>query len=173
MNCVNCGAPPKVGADSCSYCETALDRLVPEADHDEFETILASLVGVADTYRVDILERFDGPFTAGQVRRILAMFDSDTYRVDAAEILVRVTTNPSGLLASADLFQSSSYRADFVECLPRVKVSPRRPAAPTPVQPTQTTQVIVVPAWVVHKAALVISLLVLAALAYDIFLRTR
>lgn len=119
MNCVNCGAAPRdINQTSCIYCESVLDERVPEADIDGFRMMLGVLhITASDSYKVDIVERFRKKFTAGQVRQLLATFSSDSYRVDAAEHLVPRTTNPTGLLACADLFESDSYRADFIELL--------------------------------------------------------
>jgi hypothetical protein len=118
MNCVNCGAAPRVNQSSCIYCESMLNQRVPEADIDGFHLMLRTLqITGADTYKVDIVERFRKKFTAGQVRQLLATFDTDTYRVDAAEWLIPRTTNPSGLLGCADLFDTDTYRCDFVDLL--------------------------------------------------------
>ena len=118
MNCVNCGAAPRVNQSSCIYCESMLNQRVPEADIDGFHLMLRTLqITGADTYKVDIVERFRKKFTAGQVRQLLATFDTDTYRVDAAEWLIPRTTNPSGLLGCADLFETDTYRCDFVDLL--------------------------------------------------------
>lgn len=118
MNCVNCGSPPKLGAKTCSYCETPLDIKVPDADKVGFDLMLNTLKHTeTDVYKVDIVERFRKKFTAGQVYQLLRTFDTDVYRQDAAEHLVPRTTNPSGLLACTELFYTDVYRADFVELL--------------------------------------------------------
>ena len=136
MNCVNCGAPPRVGSRSCSYCETALDHLVPEADHAGYHLILNTIkVTSSDMRKVDILALCQGPYTAGQVREILAQFSSDMRRVDAAALLISKTTNPAGLLACANLFDSDMRRTDFVALLPRSATRTR--GTPSPPRPTE------------------------------------
>lgn len=138
MNCVNCGAPPKAGADSCSYCETALDHLVEEADHDGFHRILTLIRVTKDDFRKrECLALCTGPFTAGQVREILSLFGDDFRRREAAAILVGNTTNPSGLLSCADLFHDDFRRREFVALLPRSATQVGRnkgllPRAPAP-----------------------------------------
>lgn len=126
MNCVNCGAPPRHGASSCAYCETALDRVVERADLSEFRTLL-SIMPTTDMYKMDVVSRCDGPFTAGQTLALLRVFTTDLYRLDAAEHLVPITLNQEALLSAASLFTTDMYRQDFIELLPRI-----RTAAPPP-----------------------------------------
>lgn len=159
MNCVNCGAPPRTGNAACLYCETALDHLVPEADHAGFLQILATIkVTSSDMRKVDILALCHGPYTAGQVREILAQFSSDMRRVDASALLIGKTTNPSGLLACADLFDSDMRRTDFVALLPRSATSTRGTPRPRPPRPPDRGQVALpMPAfWVLLLAILIV-----------------
>lgn len=90
MKCVNCGAAKSASSQvACLYCESMFDQRVQEADLDGFHLMLRALeITDTDIFKADIVGQFRKKFTAGQVRKLLSTFNTDTYRLVAAEHLV-------------------------------------------------------------------------------------